>query len=782
MWDTLRMSAETNPDFVSSAMDLLRSTSRNLIFVIGGAYTVCLLATTFWTEQFATIVWLVAPILALTWLAAYGLLSRHFLTAQIIWHVGLAGAITLAVYLSQMTEIAFAYALLPLMAVFTVGWPAGLLAEGLVIVLVWGLLGHLMVQPIAATHAIAITVGGAVTGLLGWASARTFLTVTEWSFSGYELARKQADRVLEQRVELVQTQQDLVQANQELARLSDRLKAMHLVAEQARYAKEEFVANVSHELRTPLNMIIGFSEMITESPQVYGVGLPPPLLADIAAIQRNSQHLAKLVNDVLDLSQVEAGRMALSKEWTCLPEIIDEAALTVQALFESKGLYLKIDNIQDLPPIFCDSTRIRQVMINLLSNAGRFTERGGVRIAAWRENNDVVISVADTGPGIAPALQEKVFEPFQQVDSSIHRRYGGSGLGLSISKQFVEMHGGKMWLESPAPLLAPSTAAERPTRTGGTGAGKTGELGVGTAIYFSLPLQISSPALAADNVTRWFSPYDEYEYRMRTRRSKAPAPAVMPRFVVLEEGNTLRQLLARHLGDVELVSVQDIEGAAAELNHLPAQALLINAAPFESPPVPSDRLANLPYGTPAITCWVPGEDEAAKRLGVVRYLVKPVTREALFSTIASLGESVKNVLLVDDNPEALQLFARMLASAEKDYHILQATSGQRALNLLRTRQPDVMLLDLMMPGMDGFQVVREKAQDPSIRDIAVVVISAADPAGKPLTSNTLTVTRGEGLSAFELVTCIHQVSETLSPSVRPDRARSETPVAKAVSG
>jgi len=215
---------------------------------------------------------------------------------------------------------------------------------------------------------------------------------------------------------------------------------------------------------------------------------------------------------------------------------------------------------------------------------------------------------------------------------------------------------------------------------------RTSELGVGTTIYFGLPLEIPSPALASDNVTRWFSPYAEYEYRMRTRRSKAPAPTVVPRFVVLEEGDTLRRLLARYLGDVELVPVKDIEAAATELNHLPAQALLVNASPFEGPPVPTDQLANLPYGTPVITCWVPGGHEAVKRLDVVHYLVKPVTREMLFSTLTSLGEGVKSVLLVDDNPEALQLFARMLASAERDYHILQATSGQRALNLLRARQ------------------------------------------------------------------------------------------------
>jgi CheY-like chemotaxis protein len=380
-----------------------------------------------------------------------------------------------------------------------------------------------------------------------------------------------------------------------------------------------------------------------------------------------------------------------------------------------------------------------------------------VRVKAWREESNVVISVTDTGPGIAPEDQERVFEPFQQADGSIRRRHGGSGLGLSISKQFVEMHGGKMWLESPSTMPALSTAEDL----------IASELGVGTTIYFSLPVETPSLALASDNVKRWFSPYDEYEYRGRTRQSKAPIPMIVPRFVVLEEGDRLQRLLTRYLGDVEIASVKDVESAVSELHRLPAQALIVNEPPVEETPTPADRLADLPYGTPSIACWVPGVSEAVKRLGVVHYLVKPVTRELMLSTLTSLGEGVQSVLLVDDEPEALQLFARMLATEEGKYHILQATSGRRALNLLRARQPDVMLLDLVMPGMDGFQVLREKGRDPSICDIPVVIISSTDPTGEPLASNTLTVTRGGGLSVFELLTCIQQVSQILSPPSRP---------------
>jgi len=169
-------------------------------------------------------------------------------------------------------------------------------------------------------------------------------------------------------------------------RLADGLRQE---AEEARRAKEQFVANVSHELRTPLNMIIGFSEMILNAPQTYGASpsggrLPPALLADLAVSLRNAQHLASLIDDVLDLSQIEAGQMALVRARVALPEVIEEALVAVRPLFESKGLSLRADLENGLPEVSGDRTRIREVLLNLLSNAGRFTEQGRVTVAARR--------------------------------------------------------------------------------------------------------------------------------------------------------------------------------------------------------------------------------------------------------------------------------------------------------------------------------------------------------------------------------------------------------------
>ncbi len=750
MWHRLLASPRADPEFVRSALEMLHSTARTLILTTIGICSALLIMV--WTKTPSQRDLITIPLLVL----AIGLsslvlwlLPRGFLISQVAWQAMLGALLALAIHLLQEPMLGFAFALFPLLAVVTLGWPAALLAEIGVSALAWALHQGWLAPSLPAPYSLGIVAGGAVTGLLGWAATHALFAIAQWSLLSFQQAQRQMEEARNQRLELEQVKEDLLQANRELARLSDRLKAMYQVAEEARRAKEEFVANVSHELRTPLNMIIGFAEMITQAPQVYGEALPPALLADITAIQRNSQHLARLVDDVLDLSQVEAGKMVLSKEWISLHEIVNAAATAVRALYDSKGLYLKIEVPADLPPVFCDGTRIRQVVLNLLSNAGRFTERGGVQVKAWSQGDDVVISVADTGPGIAPEKQAKLFEPFQQLDASIRRAHGGSGLGLSISKRFVEMHGGRMWLES--------------------------QVGVGTTFYFSLPLHAPLPGAppGAGDARRWFNPYQPYEER--ARRSKAPPIELPPRFVVLEQEDALQRRLRHYIEGVEIAPVRSIEEAKRELHRLPARALLINAPSLAEVQASTDGLTDLPYGTPVIACWVPAEEEAARRLGVVRYLVKPISRAALLSALESLGEGVKSVLLVDDEPEVVRLFSRMIASAERPYRVLRANDGPRALDLLRTRRPDAMLLDLILPGMDGFQVLREKSQDPSIRDIPVIVISSRDPIGQPIVSDTLTVTRGGGLSMRDVAVCIEAVSQVLAPSARSgDRARAET--------
>jgi signal transduction histidine kinase/CheY-like chemotaxis protein len=737
MWYTLRKSPRTDPDFALVATDLLERTSRNIMAAIGGLYLIwCLVAPLIWSSYLIPITLLMTPLVIVVTLVSVGLVSGHYLAAQVVWHSGVAAAVVIAIQVFQQPAIGFVFALLPMVGAVAVGWPAAVVVEGLVVAAAWWLCAGSAAPPLPVAYGAAIVAGGAVTGLLGWVSTSALLVVTEWALFSSARARENMEEARRQQQSLKEMQQNLIHANRELERLSDRLRALNQVAEEARRAKEEFVANVSHELRTPLHIIIGFSEMIIQAPHVYGKRLPPALLADVTIIQRSSRHLAKLVDDVLDLSQVEAGRLALSKEWTSLRAIIDEAAEAVRALFESKQLALEIDVQPDLPRVFCDSTRVSQVILNLLSNAGRYTESGGVQISAWRDGDSVIVRVTDTGPGIAREDQDRVFEPFQQADRSV-RRHGGRGLGLSISKRFVELHGGRIWLESTP--------------------------GVGTSISFSLPLDTPLPDTAGQSDwRRWLSLSEQYE--ARSPRGKVPAATVLPRYVLLEEGDTLTRLFSRYVSGAEIVSVASAEDALRELARSPARALVVNTPSPGDGHFSSADLTGLPYGTPTILCWVPGADEAARRLGVVRYLVKPVGRETLLGTLASLGDHVRNLLLVDEDPEVLQLLSRVLSSAERHYDVLLARNAERALDLLRHRRPDVLLLDLSTPAASGFNLLLEKGRDATLREVPVIVMSSRDPTGSPIMVDRLTVTRGGGLSVGDLLTCVQSLSEILSPS------------------
>lgn len=676
---------------------------------------------------------------------AYRFVEQHYLLAQILWQISLTGLILVGCFLFGRSEIFLLAALLPLISAITLGQGYALIAELVVAALLVWLQTSAILEPLPGISATMILIFGAFGGLLGWAATSQLMTIASWALFSFNQARQNLEEAREQRLELQQTQEDLSKANLELARLADRLKILQHVAEEARQAKVEFVSNVSHELRTPLNMIIGFTEVIARSPHLYGGRLPASLMTDISAIQRNGQHLQSLVNDVLDLSQVEAGHMALSREWVSSTEMIRSAASVVESLFTSKGLYLTVDVQEPLPQVFCDQTRIRQVIINLLSNAGRFTTQGGVVIKGGLQKDSLLLSVSDTGPGISEEDQNRIFEPFQQLDNSIRRLYGGSGLGLTISKQFIELHGGKMWLES--------------------------QPGRGTTFLFSLPLAPSlneEETRTSQRMRRSIIPGDEYGYSLRTRPSKAPVPRLIPRLVVLEKEKSLQRFFTRYLQNTEIIATQTLAEAAAALNQSPAQALVVNLPPSDM--LSEETIAIAPVGTPVISCWIPGEVEAASQLGVIQYLMKPITREKLLTVLQELPEQlqlpdgVKRVMVVDDEPDELHLFARMLESAPQGYQVLQVSNGRRAMEMLRRRTTDVLLLDLIMPGMDGFQVLKEKQQDPAIRDLPVIVISSRDPLGDAITSNSIRISHSGGFSTNNLLALIHTVAEIIAPS------------------
>ena len=662
--------------------------------------------------------------------AVWWLLHRSFYRiAAPTLVAGLFGANLLLIHFGVLPQ-AVMFLVLPVgLSAALISLPAGGLAA--VACSVYLLLG---LSPIDAALRLATVLNLWATLWLIWLSSRPLLLARQWYEDSFQQSRAALEKSRDYQFQLRQALDDLTEAHHQLRQLNRLAHDLRHQADEARRSKERFVANVSHELRTPLNMIVGFSEMALNSPETYGRNIPGALLADLEIVLRNSQHLSSLIDDVLDLSQIEAGQMALMKESAALPEIVDEALTAVQPLFKSKGLSLRADIPPKLPQLYCDRVRIRQVLLNLLSNAGRFTDRGGVRVCARVKEDAIIVSVADTGPGISADEMDKIFRPFQQVDGSVQTHWAGSGLGLSVSKHFVELHRGRMWLES--------------------------EPGAGATFFFRLPLMEMAPS-ADETVMRWFSPHSSYVERSHI--PSLPASKNRPRLIVVEDGSALSRLLVRYLDNAELSPVANVESALEAIAAMPAQAILVNAASVGESLARIENELALPFGLPLIACSLPDIRDAAEALSATDYLIKPISRDDLLAALDGLGQDVHTILIVDDEPDALRLFRRMLVSARRDYRVLRASSAKQARMIMRETIPDVVFSDLVMPEQDGYRLIAEMRADPALRDIPIVVISARDPQSQPTVSKSLAVVRGGGIAINQLLTAIETLVSVLSP-------------------
>jgi signal transduction histidine kinase/DNA-binding response OmpR family regulator len=564
---------------------------------------------------------------------------------------------------------------------------------------------------------------------------RPMYQVVRRSWEDSQRAQDLLEESRDRKAELEQALKELMRTNWELDLLNERLAAMRLAAEEAQKTKAAFVARVSHEFRTPLNMIIGLTDLLLETPEVYGEELPPPLLEDMKIVHRNCEHLSSMINDVLDLSQTEAGHLALHREWVDLTEDIDVALTAVRPLLEKKQLYADVVSSNDLPQVYCDRTRIRQVILNLISNAARYTEKGGITLGIAQQGQDIIVSVADTGPGIPPDDAARIFEPFCQGSGNGWSDQSGTGLGLSISKQFIELHKGRIWLES--------------------------KVDVGSTFSFSIP--VSPPTRPPTRPVRWIG--EDWVWTERTAKPQVPRLPFKQRIVVCDEANTLHPLSAFWPEEVEFVETKDLDQALQEIEQCPAHAVILNTdAPDNLWPRVRKARLEIP-DTPIVGCSFPPPPIHPLDAGVADYLIKPVTLEKLAEAIRAVGSSIKRVLVVDDNPDVQKLLTRMLISHEKSMEVVAASNGEQALAELRQRPPDVMLLDIMLPDMDGWQILRLKNEDETIKGIPTIIVSAQDPMGHMVESKVLLMAMGQGLSMSRLLRCSLELSTLL---LKPD--------------
>jgi signal transduction histidine kinase/CheY-like chemotaxis protein len=569
-----------------------------------------------------------------------------------------------------------------------------------------------------------------------------------WVWGYYQEAQQVLDEARDRRAEVQQALESALNANRQLALANERIAMLRAIAENAQKAKAMFVANVSHEFRTPLNMITGLVDLMISSPGIYDVIPSPKMREDLAVVYRNCQHLSKMINDVLDLTRMESGYLALHREWVDLRDVVEDSVTAVRPLQEKKGLFLTVNIPADVPRVYCDRTRVQQVILNLISNAARFTECGGICVEVQKRACDVLIRVTDTGPGIRQEDLEVIFEPFCQGTAEPWRQKGGAGLGLSISRQFIRLHGGQMWVES--------------------------QLGLGTSFYFTLPISApAEPVAKPGHQVR--SDWVWRESAFRTDRHVRPAELTVPRCLVYDEAGTLHTALAHYAGEAEFVNVRDLGGVAELLRACPAHLVLANAPSPQAAPVLTHRLKNEASGIPVVVCAVPPPAQLALEAGAMGHLVKPVTRNALQSVIERLraqGRPVRQVVVVDDDPDTLHLFERMLRMCDAELDVTTLSTPRDALEVIRRLMPDLLLLDIVMPGMTGWEILHAMRDEGLLASVATYFVSAQDPTDQPATSPYLMVALGNELSVGRIVRWSLGLAALM---LRPERAPDSVP-------
>lgn len=501
-------------------------------------------------------------------------------------------------------------------------------------------------------------------------------------------------------------EQKVAERTEELSEALKELAFRRDEALEASKTKSLFLANMSHELRTPLNAIIGYSEMLEEEAEDFGY---EDIVPDLQKIQKAGTHLLALINDILDISKIEAGKVDIYTEDFPLEVLMDEITTTIQPLINEKGNELLLDSPETIGTIHSDMTKMRQVIFNLLSNAAKFTENGTITIKVEKEkvaNKDWLnISVIDTGIGMSQEQVDRVFDEFTQADSSTTRKYGGTGLGLPISRHFCHMMGGDIDVSS----------------TQGVGSTFTVRL---PAIVEPIVAETEEP-LATDTV-----PVVEIRDRRRTTDIVPVVGAVT--VLVVDDDPTVHEVLERMLsreGFNVISALSGDDGIELAREHKPNIITLdvmmpkVDGWAVLSRLKEDDELSHIPV----VMLSMIDNDSLGFALGATDYLMKPVERDRLVSVLRryyhkSETDRPGNLLIVEDDPDTRDLFQR---TGEKEGWVVDtAENGLIGLNRLAQKRPDLIVLDLMMPEMDGLQFVSEMRRNEAWQDIPIIVVTA----------------------------------------------------------
>ncbi|MEO5358479.1 MAG: response regulator [Nitrospirae bacterium YQR-1] len=455
--------------------------------------------------------------------------------------------------------------------------------------------------------------------------------------------------------------------------------------------KTDFISTVSHELRTPLTSILGFTEIIQERLQEQ---IFPNLPGDSKKMQKSTKlindnlniiigegvRLTSLINDVLDIAKMEAGKVEWKKETISINDIIARASLATQSLFTKSGLKFEVNIQPDLPKIIGDADRLVQVVINLISNAVKFTTEGSVTCRAVQTNSEIIISITDTGVGIDEKDKETVFEKFKQVGDTLTDKPKGTGLGLPISKQIITHHQGRIWVES--------------------------EYGKGSTFSFTLPVQAESSYMLTST---------DLETLMKTIRGGTEAGRLegittaapgSKTILVVDDEESIRELLRQELQSTGY-SVETAKNGMEAIKSVKERRPHLIILDVMMPEMNGFDVAAVIKGDPAtadvpiIILSVVEDSDRGRRLGVDRYLTKPINKEILFDDIKTLlagGTSKKKILVVDEDESNVKTLADALQT--KGYAVVSATDGLESIEKARAEKPDIIIVDAMLSERD----------------------------------------------------------------------------------
>ena len=506
------------------------------------------------------------------------------------------------------------------------------------------------------------------------------------------------------------------------------------MAEEANKLKSRFLSMVSHELRTPLNLIFGLSDILLRESEFLN---PAECIVDRNDLERihiAAQHLDSLISDVLDLARSDVGQLNLVLKPLDLRELLRETSVIGEQLARDKELSWQVQIPDNLPAVQGDPTRLRQVILNLITNAVKFTARGGVSLSAEAEDGSVKISVSDTGLGIPPTEQEIIFDEFRQSERSTARGFGGLGLGLAICKRIVEMHGGKIAIHS------------------------SGDEGEGSTFFFTLPtadIQPFQPSinLASDLVKK---------VALLVKDEKG--------------GQILKNYLAHQGFDVYVRQACNDGDWLAWLLISPPDAIVIDLGlTSESGWQLLKILKEYPAFQDIPVLFYSLQDEEDKGyLLELDYLTKPVGTTELAQALVSQGvleglgdKDEKTILIVDDDPEILELHARIIAAQLPGYQLQLAHNGKEALEYIHHLQPSLVLLDLIMPEVDGFEVLERMRKEEATRTTPVIVLTGQTLTGEDMARLNRGVASVLEKGLFRVDETLEHISTTLARKRKP---------------